>query len=908
MRAISRTGVHYGPTGAPWPPVPESHSTVNEKRPSFFPRLHCRRLGVGLAALPLLLALAGAVLLLPQLTPSSHADSTGNPSDYPAREKGRRAMGDSLYEAAERFFTEYRDAARGREPACTDAVYRLVQALMMQKKVDAAAAALAEYDAGGKHTQDANYREKLEIWRGIVLMDQNKLEDARRIFQAVADSSSNEGRRDQALEQLGDALARMGRWPEAEAVFRRILQHLQPGKEPELRRRANIGVLKSLLGGGDPARGEAYMAGLAKENAPETLKPYRCLLMLARQQTDDAWKLFQECRKEPAAATGTDFWLIAGKMAEALSAAKRFAEARDALEASLSAAPSATESRQTRLRMVECITAQGKTEAAIASLEQFMTDFPGAPELVPAGMSLADLLRQAKRFLPAAERYRAVADNKAATADLRQRAAYSRALCLRDAGRLEDAAAAFALASWLGQTPQQQSDSLLLAAETAFAAGRFTDAATWYGKAADSFPFLPTAEKARFNQAVAMERDGRAAAAAAVLRDFIAAHPAGEFQQPARLELGRALKDAADFPGAIRELNAFVKDTPASPLAPQALLEAHSAAVGNDDMPQAVAFLSRLLDEYPESTLAADALYERTRLRFMQGESQAAEKDAAAFLEKYTPSRSPKGADILMWLGDYFQNTGRAAKAEESYMGVAAQYPASPIAPDALLAAAKSAFRRGNPERAAKLADPLFRDYAQSMSPDVRAQACLMRGDILAGQGRHDEAFAQFTAAAAADPGTAAAFAAEGRRAEMLYNLADGKPENLEKAAGLFRTLAGNEKAPKAEREKARYRLAKTCEKQAQAGGEKAKSLQKEAVKEYLEIVYDYDLDVRAGKTRDWFYFARAGLDAAQLLVLSEEYEQAARLYERVGAAGIPESIEARAKAAEIRKVHRLDE
>jgi TolA-binding protein len=873
------------------------HPSSTPPEPVRPPRRPYRRL---LAALPLFLCLAA-------LPPVAHAaEPAADPSSFPAREKGRRALADGLNEAAARFFREYREATRLHEPAYTDATTRLIHAEMQMGDVDAAVAVLAEYDASGRHTQEANYREKLELWRGALLLARGLPAEARPVFQAIADTTSHEGRRNQALEQLGDACARQGKWADAETAFRRLLQHLPAAKEPELRLRANLGVLKSMLAGGDPERGAAMLDGLEKGGAPAaTLNLYRSLLLLARNRLDDAWALFRDNMKAPAAPrTGTDFWLISGKMAEALAAAGRFSEAKEVLEGSLPAAPSAADRRQTRLRMAECLAAQGKTEAAIAALESFGRDFPGTPELAQAELRLADLLRQSKNFTAAAAHYQAVCENTAAPAVLRHRAALGRAQSLRDAGKLAEAAQAFRRASQLGQTPDEQAGSLLAAAETALAAGQSADAAAWYKAVADDYPALPLAEKARFNQGLALARAGRPAEAAAVFRHFLAAHSGSTLVHQARLELGRTLKEAGDFAGAIRELTGFVADAPADPLAPQSLLEAHEAAVGADDLPMAVRFLTSLLEKYPDSPLAPDALYQRTRLHFLLGESAAALADGALFLEKH--ANSPLGADILMWLGDHSQNTGKSEEGEAKYLAVAARYPASPLAPAALLAAAKSAFLRGDTERAGILAAQLFRDYDKSMAPDVRAPGELLRGDLLAGQGNYEEALARFTAAAGAD--SAVAFAAAGRQAEMLYSLADSKPEAIEKAAALFRDLAANEKAPAAEREKARYRLAKAYEKLAQAAaGDKAREHQKNAIQEYLNIVYQYDADVRAGKVRDWYYFARAGADAARLLVLNEQYLEAARLYERLAAAGIPESKEAAENARRIRAAHGLD-
>ena len=64
---------------------------------------------------------------------------------------------------------------------------------------------------------------------------------------------------------------------------------------------------------------------------------------------------------------------------------------------------------------------------------------------------------------------------------------------------------------------------------------------------------------------------------------------------------------------------------------------------------------------------------------------------------------------------------------------------------------------------------------------------------------------------------------------------------------------------------------------------------------------------MQAGRVRDWFYLARAGFDAANLLVAAERNLEAARLYDRLAAARLPLSTEAAAKARELRTAHGLE-
>jgi tetratricopeptide (TPR) repeat protein len=133
----------------------------------------------------------------------------------------------------------------------------------------------------------------------------------------------------------------------------------------------------------------------------------------------------------------------------------------------------------------------------------------------------------------------------------------------------------------------------------------------------------------------------------------------------------------------------------------------------------------------------------------------------------------------------------------------------------------------------------------------------------------------------------------------MYYSLGDTDPKMYNRAVECFSALIKNPSVPRDAVEMARYRLAKTYEKQGRADA---------AIKEYLDVVYQYGIDLKEGKARDWFYFTRSGYDAAQLLLLNDRFHEAARIYERLAAAKIPTAAAALAKAAEIRAAHKLND
>ncbi len=837
---------------------------------------------------------AGALPVLAQAPPAVAAlklDKTA----AAAREKGLRALADGIDDAAESFFRDYRDAVRQQEPALTDATILLVQTCLRTRNLTAAEEAFRFQREQSPGLSDFSRLDALGYWRSALLLNQGKWADAESELRPLVQRAKTPAYRKLALEALADACARQGHWTDAETAFTRLQQEF-PDKDTSLR--ARLGVVKIALAAGQAERAAPLLDQLDKQYGPDPLPVtgiYRVLLLLATDKWQEALALYRQAEPRFPVRPGPDHWLVASRLAAALAEHRQFTDAYKLLERSLGWASTQTDRIQTRLRMCECLIATEQVESAITALENFRKEFPGVPELVTVDLKLAELLRQSKSFLTACDYYGNVVDSPGAASDLRYQAAHSRAVCFREAGQLANASQAFSKAAKLGLTPEQQAQCLFLAGDAAFALGTFTNAALLYQSVADTFPALPMAEKARFNQGLSRAREGQFSQAAMILKTFLDTYPTSVLADQARIERGVALRSSGDAADAVKELEALVAANPENPLAPQALLEAHLAALGMGNPAHAIELLTRLATGYASSPLVPTAYYRRAHLQFLAGDYRAALADCEYFAGNF--SASPLLGDVLMWLGDYYVSTKAAEQGEGYYLQVATRLPSSPLAPEALIEAAKSAFQRGDTSRALSLSGQLFRDYSTTVPPAMLARAEMLQGDLLSSQGQYQDAIPHFTRIRDLVPDTDLANAASGRLGDMYYSLGDDNADNLGKAQEVFARLAADDKAAPAEREKTRFRLGKTLEKLNQPD---------KAIKEYLEIVYQWDVDAKAGKPRDWFYFLRAGSDAARLLLIQERYLEAARLYERLAASKLPGSEDAGLKAREIRKTYKL--
>ena len=134
----------------------------------------------------------------------------------------------------------------------------------------------------------------------------------------------------------------------------------------------------------------------------------------------------------------------------------------------------------------------------------------------------------------------------------------------------------------------------------------------------------------------------------------------------------------------------------------------------------------------------------------------------------------------------------------------------------------------------------------------------------------------------------------------MRYSLGTGglPPDKsramLQEAVETYKTIINAEDSPADILDNAKYRLGKCYQK-----------LDKTdlAIEKYLDVFYQYKLDLmQKNNIRDWYYFARSGYDAAELLLLQDNREQAVRIYDRLAESGIPTSNNAAENARQIRR------
>lgn len=826
---------------------------------------------------------------------------------FELREKGLRALEDGILRAAQAYFTAYRDRVGTREPDFADATILLMRTSIRAGAPDQALAAAAAHAEQSDGPQDTFYLDSLQFWQARALYDQDRVAAALEKLTRLTAANASIGPLTQpGLELAGSACVKLGKFNRARGFFERLLA-VSP--DPEHAAKAKLGLVRLELAAGDPGAAWKILEQLGGEDSSlpsGACELYRLIILLETAGVDAAFAYWDEKAQARPTEPHAEWSAAMLQLAVQLTEVERYDDALAVLPVVRSTAADPNIAKRALLLTADCHVRSERLELAINTLESVRKEYPEAEELPAVRYRIAALLRRTKNPLAAGEYFGELVQDETVDAALRFRAAYERGWCFVDAEQHDQAVGAFRQASALAPQQADSAQALLLAGDAASRLGRFENAAATYAEVAQRFRGLPAAEPARFRQAESLADAEKYTQAADVFATFLAEYPESERLQEAALERALALKSGGEFARAGKAFTGFATQFPDSARTPQALLQAALAfyAAGNTDT--AVETLTRIIDSKMNATHRAHALYRRARIRFLTPDNQAAIKDCWAFLEQF--GSLPMAADVHFWLADHYANQGDLEQSAAYFLEIVTDHPDSDIAPQALYEAAANRLGLEKPDEARLLLNQLAQQYPNA-PVELRAKAAHLYGDALCETAQYAEALDRFRAAADIAGDTPTGLAALGRAGEMYMAMSQAPDDTyIEKALAAFAQVAASPNALPSQRDMARYRKAKAYER-----------LEREesALREYLDIVYQYDIEAAAGKRHDWFYFVRAGYDAARLLTTRADregasakglYRQAARLYERLAATGLPLADEAARRAREIRTAHGLSD
>ncbi|MFO7821301.1 MAG: tetratricopeptide repeat protein [Lentisphaeria bacterium] len=829
------------------------------------------------------------------------------PQRYAYRQKGLLALDDGIYETADRFFLKYREATDFKEPDFTDATVLLLRTRLRQGKTTEARQALIYHTAHSPGVKASDYAEPLEYWRLALLFAEEKNQAVIRAADAFIRTAEAPDLKAKAMFLKGNAFIKRQEWDKAVAAFRRLIADYPLADQAG---EARFQIVYAYLAGDKPRQAGQMLEAIANriesedETATLRLQIYQALQNVREGQVTEALKIFREIEDKQPPGADRDWWMLLSQLVSAGLETEKYDLAAELAPLAETAALDKGGKIKMRLYQVQALMRKEQIDQAVEAIQGFKKVYPESRKAVEVEFQLAQVLRESEKFVQAAQHFGNIAERKdVAPQELRYRAYLNQGWSLMQADKPEKAVTSFAAAARLGGENSQKAEALFLAGNAAADADDYGAAAMYYQNLADNYPQTEFVEEARFRQAQARSRAGLFSDAAIIYAQFLKNYPDSQFRAEALLQRGIALKKAGNYKDAVTAFKSFTEAFPDNPAIPRALLEGFAAAKAHGDVKLALEFLATLISEHQKSDLYVQALYQRIHYEFLQGHNEQALADVKVFLDKY--SRLPLSADVYIWTGGHYANQKDFETAEEYYLQAAATHPDTSQAQIALFEAARCAKRQENSNQAIKLLEQLTSDYEADALPDIHARALILYGDILAEKGQFDKARESFRLAETTAQASKLKLGATGRVGDMYYSLAneaqavEKRQEILKKAIAEYSKIVESIPPSSPLSDKSRYRLAKCYE--------KAENIEK-AIDTYLDVFYGHEIALQQETANDWHYFTRSGYDAARLMILQpttpsrENLKNAARIYERIAASGVPTATDAETRALELRR------
>jgi len=363
----------------------------------------------------------------------------------------------------------------------------------------------------------------------------------------------------------------------------------------------------------------------------------------------------------------------------------------------------------------------------------------------------------------------------------------------------------------------------------------------------------------------ARQMDGRASE---TLAQFVHDFPAHARGAEARLAMAELALDAGDSTGALENFKLVRENAARTPLA--------------DEADYFAIFLA-------EGTAANDPS------RSSRDNAEVI-KLAKAFLRDH-----PKSAfvgDVRMKLGEVFFQERDFANAETQFANLARENPEGEYAAKALFLAGESAMQMIDGKAAERALD-YFDEVAKRrglLALYAREQQAILQGRL----GKETEAIALYEVILSAQPSAEAElrYAAICGKGDNLLARGRREPEQLTIALSVFEELAGDEKAPLRWRNQALYKKAKALEQL----NRRAAAL--EAYYDLLEQTVNVEVGSDAVPEREYFWFYKAGFDAARRFEEKRDWRAAIGIYEKMTKLDGPRATEARERTKQLRLEH----
>jgi len=818
------------------------------------------------------------------------------------RENAIKMLGEKFYKQALEQLLKYRDETKKQEHYFADATILLIDLYIRTNKIQKAKETLEYYYKQKTTLKEKEYIDELTYCKGAILAKKGKWQEAINTLRKLyTNKNCSYNSRNKALAVLASCYIHLQEWDTADNILKTQLQEYPDAENSTDAKFGRIKVLIALNKMNEAATIlKAVKNILDKETRPDIkqLQMYKLHNILYKLKTNnltEALEIYLN-KTTPPTAPNSDAWIVVTQLADALIKNKKYADAEKILPHLRILASNKQEKIKSLLQLAENYIAENKANLAINPLEEIKNNYPEYTDLAYIQLKLAELLRANKSYITAGEYFQAVINDKSIDNTIRYRAAIGNSWCYKETGEYEKAMISFNRAATYGSTNQEKADALYYAGDAAFHIKKYGNAALNYGYVANKYPKTTHAEKARINQAESCFKNHQFHKAVQLYALFQKEYPKSNLLEKAIMEEGISLRGSKDFDAAINNLTTFVKKYPKSKLAPCALMEAFLSAKEKMDNPsnmvncttQAIQLLTQLINNYPDSQdYYPQALYNRATLFFESSKYKEALADTKLFLKKYP--KMPLGADLLFRSGDHYANILDLKHSQESFNTIAVNYKEAglKLVPQALYETARIEYQRQELSSAVSFLTQLKKEYPTAPTY-LKALAAILHGDILAQEGKYEDAIAHFNEAYLLQKDTRKGIAALGRKGDMLYSIGSQiidkikRIKKLNEAISCFDTIIDHRQKFIDLKEMANYRKAKCYEKRGEKGDiDRALFI-------YQNIILNYEHAVEHNKIKDWFYIVRSVHDAVLIYIANNEKNKAKALLNRAKELNLP--------------------
>ena len=460
----------------------------------------------------------------------------------------------------------------------------------------------------------------------------------------------------------------------------------------------------------------------------------------------------------------------------------------------------------------------------------------------------------------------------------------------RDDGHFDEAIAILGDARLLHPDPSLLDRINLLSAQTEYLANRFGAATAAFEQIGHSTS--PLAKVALYNASVGWLQLGNYDRFLVDYNDL--GKEDGDEESRAILRLEQGLMQAArGNKEAAESLQQFIRDFPKNPRVSEAWiglaeLAFHSSPPRFDE---ARKNLARAADSQPTAAAKERGDYLTIWIEDSANVNETKVIELAKrFLDQH--AASPFTSEVRMKLAEIYYRHQDFANAQTEFEILARQNPDNPLGEKALFFAAESAMSSMG-EHSLDRAIVLFDEVVRSNGP-LRWAARNEQAVIERKLGKSNDALVLYDGVLKSDAEPSEKREALCGKGDIFFEMGGSDPSNYQRAIEIYDKLASDKNQPIHWRNQALFKKGLCLEKTRDSAG---------ALATFYKILED---EARPDRRHEFFWYYKAGFNAARLLEDDSKWESAAAIYEKLAAAGGSRSDEAKARLNHLRLEHFL--